>query len=350
VLWTTSSTCDRPAKSEPRAGRAGRGHRNHEGRPACHRPRGTKKVEASPTKYLRSSVSDTQATDKWAAWLLHRRDGDDPEQHEKALEYLQPIRHRVLDNARISAGDTVLDVGAGDGLIAFGALDRVGSDGHVVLSDISAELVAHAKAAAAEIGADGRMSFVQARAEDLSSIPDASVDVVTTRSVLIYVDDKAKAFREFHRVLRSGGRTSIYEPINIYFPDSTDEFWGFDSSPIRDLVAKVWEYEGWVESAYADDPMMNFTEKDLLHCAEDAGFGEVHIELLVDVEPGTWVVDWDRLLNTSPNPNAHTAGEALRCALTDEEFARVEAHLRPLADSGQGKMRSAAAYLTAVKS
>ncbi len=293
-------------------------------------------------------MDDGGATDKWAAWLLHRRDGDDAEQREKALEHLLPIRQRVLDNARISPGDTVLDVGAGDGLIAFGALDRVGVKGRVILSDLSSDLVAHARGMAAEVGADERMSFVEAPAEDLSAIPDSSVDVVTTRSVLIYVDDKAAAFREFHRVLRPGGRTSIFEPINNYFPDS-DEFWGFDASPVHDLVAKVWEYEGWVESAYPDDPMMNFSDKDLIRCAEDAGFGEVHAELLVDVEPGSWVVDWERLLNTSPNPNAHTAGEALRGALTAEEFARFEAHLRPLVDSGQGTIRSAFAYVTAVK-
>ncbi len=65
--------------------------------------------------------------------------------------------------------------------------------------------------------------------------------------------------------------------------------------------------------------MMNFTEKDLLRQAEAAGFEEAHVELLVDVEPGSWVVDWDRLLTTSPNPNALTAGEAFRGALTPEE-------------------------------
>jgi ubiquinone/menaquinone biosynthesis C-methylase UbiE len=46
--------------------------------------------------------------------------------------------------------------------------------------------------------------------------PSASVDVVTTRSVLIYVKDRARAFAEFARVLRPGGRTSLYEPINRF--------------------------------------------------------------------------------------------------------------------------------------
>jgi arsenite methyltransferase len=243
----------------------------------------------------------------------------------------------------------VLDVGSGDGLIAFGALDRVGEHGRVIVSDVSEDLVSHTRSLATELGVEGRMSFIRAAAEDLSAIADASIDVVTVRSVLIYVDDKAAAFRAFNRVLRPGGRLSIFEPINNYFPLSPDEFWGFDAEAVRDLVAKVWQYEGWVESSYASDPMMNFTEKDLVRCGEDAGFREVHAELLVDVQPGTCVVDWKRMLNTSPNPNARTTGEALRGALTDEELARFEKHVRPLADAGRGTLRSAFAYLRAIK-
>jgi len=60
----------------------------------------------------------------------------------------------------------------------------------------------------------GRCEFVHASAEDLSVLEDASVDVVTTRSVLIYVPDKRRTFEEFHRVLKPGGRLSIFEPIN----------------------------------------------------------------------------------------------------------------------------------------
>jgi arsenite methyltransferase len=152
--------------------------------------------------------------DEWAAWLLHRRDGDDPEQRQKGLELLLPLRKRVLDNARIVPGEIVLDVGAGDGLIAFGALDRVGVEGRVIVSDVSDDLLSHTRSLATELGVEGRMSFVRAAAEDLSAIADASVDVVTTRSVLIYVDDKAAAFRAFHRVLKAGGRGWIMEPIN----------------------------------------------------------------------------------------------------------------------------------------
>jgi arsenite methyltransferase len=293
--------------------------------------------------------NDDTDLDKWAAWLLHRRDGDDEDQHRKALEHLLPIRDRVLDGAHVEVGDTLLDVGAGDGLIAFGAIDRVGMTGRVILSDVSADLVAHAQTLAGDLGLSDRMTFVVAEAEDLSPVEDESVDVVTTRSVLIYVEDKAAAFRAFFRVLRSGGRLSIFEPINNHFPWDANEFWGFPSEPVSDLVEKIWSYEGWNSAEDESDPMMNFNTKDLLRFAEAAGFSEVHVDLRVDVGQGTWVVDYERLLTTSPNPNARTVGEDIRGALSPEEAARFEKHLRPLVDAGRGIVRSAFAYLTARK-
>lgn len=286
--------------------------------------------------------------DKWAAWVLHRRDGDDPEQRQKALEYLMPIRDRVLDNGRIRAGETLLDIGAGDGLIAFGALSRVEPGGHVIASDISRELVERTRSIAEELGVASRMTFVQAHAENLAAVPDASVDVLTTRSVLIYVADKAAAFHEFFRVLRPGGRISLFEPINSYFPDTPDEFWGFDAEPVRDLVQKIFAHEGW-EGDQSGDPMMNFNTKDLVRNAEEVGFEEVHLQLFVEVARGSWVVDWERLLQTSPNPNAHTVAEAIDGALSLEEAERLERHIRPLADAGEGVTRSAYAYLASKK-
>jgi arsenite methyltransferase len=77
------------------------------------------------------------------------------------------------DNARIEPGEVVLDVGAGDGLIAFGALDRIGSSGRVIASDVSGDLVSHTRSLAAELGVKDRMSVLQAAAEDLAGIADA---------------------------------------------------------------------------------------------------------------------------------------------------------------------------------
>jgi arsenite methyltransferase len=293
---------------------------------------------------------DQPARDKWAEWVLDRGHGGLSEEDRVDLDYLRPIRDRVLDNAELQEGDTLLDIGSGQGLIAFGALDRVGDHGTVIFSDISQQLLDHCRSVAEREGVLARTAFIRAAADDLSPVPDRSADAVTTRSVLIYVDRKDAAFREFHRVLRPGGRLSIFEPINRYFEMRDDDFWGFDAAPVRDLVANMNTYEGWdAGSAVEDDPMMNFGERDLLELAITAGFGEVRVELVLDRKRGGWVKDWDSLLKTSPNPNAHTVGEMIAGALTSEEAARFESYMRPVVERGRGVMESAFAYVRALK-
>jgi ubiquinone/menaquinone biosynthesis C-methylase UbiE len=282
--------------------------------------------------------------------VLDRGHGGESEDERSDLSYLVPIRDRVLSNATIRVDDTVLDVGAGDGLIAFGAAELVGPNGTVIFSDISHPLLNHARSLADERGVAAHMEFVKASAEDLGPVPAASIDVVTTRSVLIYVEDKAAAFREFYRVLRSGGRVSIFEPIDRYFELTPDEFWGFDATPVRDLVQRLWAFEGWDDPVvYESDPMSNFDERDLFQHAEAAGFEHVIVELVIERKPGSWVRDWETLLKTAPNPNAHTMGQLMDEALSSEEANRFESYMRPLVDSREGVMKSAFAYLRAVK-
>jgi len=70
--------------------------------------------------------------DIWSRWLLERRFGGDPQQRRAALDYLLPVRDKVLDHARLSEGEILLDVGCGDGFIGFGALEKVeGKQGHL---------------------------------------------------------------------------------------------------------------------------------------------------------------------------------------------------------------------------
>lgn len=288
----------------------------------------------------------TQPTDQWHRWLLDLRHGGDPEHAAEVRRALVPVRDEVLDRADLRADDTLLDVGTGDGLIAFGALDRLGAAGRVVFSDISADLLDHCRGTAAAAGQLDRCEFVQAAADRLTGIADASVDVVTTRSVLIYVADKAAAFEEFRRVLRPGGRLSIFEPINTLMHGNPRLFFGYDIQQVAELAAKVGAQFDAVQPP-ATDPMVDFDDRDLVRLAEQAGFEEVRLDLRVTVTSFRSPVPWDRFLRSSPNPKVPPTGDVLAGALTPAELAAFTAHLRPLVESGRGERRRAVAYLTA---
>src|SRR3954466_16184403 len=151
---------------------------------------------------------------------------------------LAGVRDRVLDGAGLREGETLLDVGCGEGLIGFGALER--GAGHVVFSDISDDLLDFCREAADELGFAERCTFVRAAADDLGAIEGASVDVVATRSVLIYVAEKERAFAEFFRALRPGGRAAIWEPINRFGSEErTSGFWGYGADGLSELAERI---------------------------------------------------------------------------------------------------------------
>ena len=279
--------------------------------------------------------------DCWAEWLDHRRFGGDAEVKDRFLEELRRTRDKVLDNATLAPRETLLDVGCGDGLIGFGALER--GAGEVVFSDVSEDLLDTCRSLARGLGVLDRCRFLQASGDDLSDIEDASVDVVTTRSVLIYVDRKREAFAEFFRLLREGGRVSLFEPIN-----RLNRFQrAFDAAEVQELEDRVKAVFDHLQPQDSD-PMMNFDDRDLVDLAEGEGFGEVHLELHVEVKPPE-PIRWEAYSNLAFNPKIPTIAEAMEQVLTAEERALYEAHMRPLVEEGRGSRRMASAYLRAVK-
>lgn len=289
--------------------------------------------------------------DRWAQWLLRRRDGGDADVRARAALAFAAYRDAVLDGGAIADGDVLLDVGAGDGLVGFAALDRVGATGQVIFSDVSTDLLDECRRRAEQAGVLARCRFVQASAEELRGIDSGSVDVVTTRSVLIYVADKDAAFAEFLRVLRPGGRLSIFEPINSFAVGHADGgLFGWDATPIAGLVAKLRRVFESVPRQR--NPLLNFDERDLLRQARDAGFTSLTVEYKaeLDVPEALPSTDWDVLKKIAPNPLAPTYEEALAEALTEAERKAFEDHVRAMLAAGTPARRTiATAYLRAVR-
>ena len=289
----------------------------------------------------------TSQPDMWSQWLLKRRFGGDPQRLKSMLDWLYPVRDRVLSRVKLGEGETLLDVGCGDGLIAFGALEKFPAC-RVIFSDISDDLLQHARDLAQEMNVHDRCQFVHASADDLSVFADGSIDAVTTRSVLIFVSAKQRAFDEFYRVLKPNGTLSIFEPINRFgYPEPPDRFGSYDVTPVVEIANKVKAVYRSIQPPDTD-PMTDFDERDLIACVEKAGFTRIDLELQAEIKPPDRD-NWEEMLHTAGNPKIPTLAEAMQQALAPEEMEAFSRHLRPLVEARQGVRRMARAYLWASK-
>ncbi len=177
---------------------------------------------------------------------------------------------------------------------------------------------------------------------------------MTTRSVLIYVADKAAALQAMHRVLRPGGRISLFEPINsLMYPEAADRFWGYDVSAVSELADQVKRSYREISDPAAET-MLDFDDRDLVRFAEAAGL-LAHPPRVPrrrrDVGADACdAISIEALLDSAPNPLAPTARESIAAALTPaEQEPSSSPTCAARSRRGDRLRRSAVAYLVASK-
>jgi len=115
------------------------------------------------------------------------------------------FREQLLQLARITKGESVLDVGCGTGTLAIAAKQRVGPEGAVYGVDASPEMLARAEKKARRAGVE--VFFMNGLAEALP-FPDARFDVVLSAVMLHHLPKKARlqCAKEIRRVLKPNAR------------------------------------------------------------------------------------------------------------------------------------------------
>lgn len=117
-----------------------------------------------------------------------------------------PWATRLVDVADPKAGERVLDVACGTGVVARTVARRVGRSGSVVGLDVNPTMLEVARDAAESESLD--IEWMQGMAEELP-FESGRFDLVTCQFALMFFTDRSTALREMRRVLARNGRIAI---------------------------------------------------------------------------------------------------------------------------------------------
>jgi arsenite methyltransferase len=156
--------------------------------------------------------------------------------------------------AALRPGETVLDLGSGGGFDCFLAAKRVGPTGRAIGVDMTAPMIAKARANAAKVNATN----VEFRLGEIERLPvaDGEIDVILSNCVINLSPNKPAVFKEAFRVLRAGGRLAISDVVT--------------TAPVpKELRDKVEALSGCVTGAAS--------VADIERALADAGFQDVRV-------------------------------------------------------------------------
>lgn len=212
-------------------------------------------------------------------------------------------KRRLVDVLDPQPGCTHLDVAGGTGDIAFRIAEAVQEKGKrmglmtrrtlkekgrpnqsiITVADINAQMLEVGRRRCVERRLNGieaiKLDFVQANAEQLSSVADESIDSYTIAFGIRNCTFIDKVIAEAYRVLRPGGRFLVLEFSQVSNPvvaAGYDRF-SFDVIPVMGevIAGDRGSYQYLVESIRRFPPQKQFAEM-----IEKEGFRHVHYENL----------------------------------------------------------------------
>jgi ubiquinone/menaquinone biosynthesis C-methylase UbiE len=172
-----------------------------------------------------------------------------------------PVAEDLIRHTALNAGERVLDVACGTGIVARLASEQVGLEGSATGLDINPGMLAVARSVTSK---DMPIEWYEANAEDMP-LPDGTFDVVLCQMGLQFMENKTSALQEMRRVLAPGGRLilNVPGPAGKIFID-------FAEAMERNISPEAAGFLTQVFSLYKTDEIQQLMSK--------AGFNEIAVQ------------------------------------------------------------------------
>ena len=210
----------------------------HEG-PTCTRV-STQKSGAEQTQSLRRQSYFNDAADTW----------DQEYRTPRLLRFLE----QFVPTFGLQPGQSVLDVGAGTGILIPFLRRAVGAYGSITAIDYAENMVQICRSKYQHI----INVIIDFQDVEALSFPPASFDAIIGFGVFPHIDDKVKAIANFYRVLKSGGRLIIAHALSSdeihNHHHNTSSAVALDVLPTEPEMRRLLHRAGFTEISIKDEP------------------------------------------------------------------------------------------------
>jgi SAM-dependent methyltransferase len=174
---------------------------------------------------------------------------------------------KIVANGKITEGDTVLDVGAGTGILI--PIIKKYKPGRIHACDLSENMVEQLSRNYPHV------DTVAADVRDLG-LPDSSIDVVFINACYPNIVDKAGAFSKISRMMKGEGRMVISHPLGKAFILSLKDDIPFplDELPEQQEADALLKPFGFEVETFIDEPKLYIlvaTKRRIGDVVEEAG-------------------------------------------------------------------------------
>jgi len=218
-----------------------------------------------------------------------------------------PLAEDLIEAADIQAGERVLDIACGTGVVTRLAAERVGASGTAAGLDAHPGMLAVARASTPS---GVSIDWYEAGAEAMP-LPDDSFDVVLCQMGLQFMSNKPAALREMRRVLDRGGR------VYVTVPGPTPPLFAMLTEALERHIGP--QAAGFCEAVFS-----LHDAADMTNLLRDGGFREIDVQVkpksLRLPAPADFL--WQYLYSTPLAEPVSKVGAEQRAALEREVCSR----------------------------